>query len=206
MIQAAVIRGDGNVENALLYRPLENNVLNYLNQHINAAITATNTLSQSFINGVQGLFNKFNSDQARMQTKLAMNSAGHHIDQNMIHYVKYEQLHAANLAMQRYILAHPELGELHRKEMCYGYQDTFMALEPNKFGKDTIEYARAMNGVVQFDQDGKGYVETYSLYDTDTHGEDIDIIDQISILRSWDNVSRMIANKVDPSDPISGEL
>lgn len=206
MIQAAVIRGGSSVEDSLLYRPLENNVLNYLNQHIDTAIQATRNLSQTFIDGVHSLYNKFNSDQARLQSKLAMNYAGQHIDQNMIHYVKYEQLHAANLMMQRYILAHPQLGELHSQDMCYGYQDTFIPLEPGKYGKDTIEYSRVMDGVIQFEEDGKSFIETYSIYDNDTHGDDIDIIDQISILRSWDNVSRMIANKIDPSDPISGEL
>lgn len=206
MIQARVISGYNDAENALLYKPLNNNVLDYLNQHINSALVATKNIATGFANTVTDLYNKFNSDQAILRSKLALNSAGVHLDQNTIHYVRYEQLHAANLAMQRYILAQPELGELHRQDMCYGYQDTFMPLEPGKFGKDTIEYARAMDGVVEFDSDDVAYINTYSIYDTDTHGSDLDIIDQMSILRSWDNVSRMIANKVDPSDPISGEL
>ena len=133
MIQARVISGTSDVENALLYKPLDNNVLDYLHQNIDAAIGATKNLAIGFKNTVTDLYNRFNSDESIMRTKLALNSAGIHLDQNTIHYLKYEQLHAANLMMQRYILAQPELGELHRKEMCYGYQDTFMPLETGRF-------------------------------------------------------------------------
>ena len=206
MIQARVINGS-DAESALLYKPLDVGVLNYLNEHINTAITATKNMANSFVDTVHSMYNRFNSDQAIMRTKLALNAAGIHLDQNTVHYLKYEQLHAANLAMQRYILAHPELGELHRQEMCYGYQDTFLPLEPNKFGKDTIEYGRVMDGVLQFEEEsGIGYTESYSMFDTDTHGNELDLVDQVAILRSWDNVSRMLANKLDPTDPISGEL
>lgn len=206
MFNIGIVRGGDLAADALIYRPPDNNLVNYLASNLQKANELVGSYSNAFINTMTNVYNRFASDSARLYQKLVLQDANGHLDQNIVSVVRYEHLHMANLAMQRYILAEPTLNEYYRKGMCYGYQDTCTMYEDNKFGKDCVEYRRVMDGMLEFDNEDEGVVITYSQNDTEMYPDDLDPIDKFNIMKTWDNVARMIVEGIDPSDPLLGEL
>lgn len=208
MIKANIIQGGAEYADALIYKQPDESVLSYITNSMNNILQHTKNLSQQFVNSMTSIYDRFNSDISRQTSKMFLNRVGSSLDQMTLHYIRYEHLGLANLGMQPYILAQPELNNLFRKEMCYGYQDTYIPKQPNTYGEDLIEYKRVMDGVLQFEdnEEGLGFIKHYSQDDEKTHGKDLTTYDQFSIIDTWHNVSRMLANKLDPSDPLLGEL
>lgn len=206
MLNIGVISGGDLAADALIYKPPDNRLLNYLGQNIQRANEMIGSYSNMFVNTVQDMYNRFSNDTVRLYNKLVLQNSGMHLNQDVVHLVDYDNLHMANLAMQRYILAEPNLGEKHRKGMCYGYQDTYVPSQDNVYGKDTLEYGRVMDGVLQFDENGEGFIETYSQDDSFIYKDDLHYLDQLSILKTWEYVSRMMSEGIDPTDPLLGEL
>lgn len=206
MFNIGIVRGGDLAADALIYRPPDANLVNYLTANLQRAGELVGSYSNTFINTMTDVYNRFASDTARLYQKLVLQDASGHLNQDMVSVVRYEHLHMANLAMQRYILAEPSLNSLYQKGMCYGYQDTCVMYEENKYGEDCVEYRRVMDGSLIFDDDDEGSVITYSQNDTEMYKEDLDTIDQFNIMKTWENVARMVAEGIDPSDPLLGEL
>ncbi len=203
MFRVNVIRGGDVAANALIYRPPDNALLEYLNNSINSAIEHTSSLSDRFVSTVRGMYDKFNSSAAIAASKALLYNAGMHFNQDTIYPVSYDNLSTANLAMQRYIMAQPLMSNLYKKNMCYGFQNTYLNMEPETYGKDRLEYQRVMDGVLQHDKNGDAYIMHYS---NDDYVDELHVFDKLSVLDTWNNVARMIANGYDPSDPEQGDL
>ena len=63
--------------------------------------------------------------------------------------------------------------------------------------KERQLYNMVMNGIVQFEPDtGDGYITYHSHSQDDLH-----MIDQVSIMDTWDNITNIILEGKDPTDP-----
>lgn len=205
MFKVNVIEGGNGMAEALIYKPPPPNVVQYLQENLNHVISGAKTLGTRFVDTVKEMYNSVHSDEARQKAKMLLYQAGNHLSQNIIIPVPYERLHLANQTMQGYILVHPEVSELYRKKVCYGYHDTYVPLEPNCYGEDTSLYHQVMDGVMQWDSNGEAYTKTVS-QDDEFIGGDLHYMDQLSILRTWDQVTLMLANGLDPTDPSLEEI
>lgn len=206
MFNIGIVRGGDLAADALIYKPPDNNLVNYLANNIQRASELVGSYSNTFINTMTDVYNRFASDTARLYQRLVVQNASGHLNQDIVGVVRYEHLHMANLAMQRYILAEPTLNKYYQKGMCYGYQDTCTMYEEDKYGEDCVEYRRVMSGSLTFDDNGEGVVTTYTQNDTEMYPDELDTIEQFSIMKTWENVARMVAEGIDPSDPLLGEL
>lgn len=204
MFRVNEVTGGDLVANALIYRPPPDNVMNYIQSNLQNVASHITDMTSGFVNTVTNLFNSVHSDQNRIAAKMAIHSAAVHLDQYSVVYVPYEELNRANLRMQNYILVHPEVSTLYEKNMCYGYADTHIPIEVDTYGKNTLSYGQVMDGVVQYDDTGS-FIEHY-IQDDEHIGEELDPYDQIAVLDTWHNVSKMLANGLDPTDPIMEEL
>lgn len=208
MFRVNVINGNDMAMNALVYKQPDLNVLEYVTNNLNKVVDKVNEYGQAFVDMAVNAYNKFNSDHALNYNKLVLQSAGVHLDPNTIYYVPVENLGLANNIMQRYIIAQPEMNTLYKKEMCYGYQDSYVVLEEGMYGKDNIEYRRVMDGVLEFEdtEEGEGYVTYYVQDDEDIYPEELSRLDKISILDTWNSVDISIGKGIDPTDPDKGKL
>jgi hypothetical protein len=95
-------------------------------------------------------------------------------------------------------MAHPDLSKLYVKNMCSGYNGTYVDIEPGVYGTNRSEYIQVMDGVLQFSLNGSddGYINYY----TDSNIDDLDVISKLSVLDTWRSVELAIAKGIDPSD------
>lgn len=200
MIQVPVIRGGDFAANALIYKPPSDNLINYLKGNMSHIWDKVNQYSSQFCQTVQSMFNSVNHDDVIQRSKILLNQYGTHISQEAIMTIPYERLNEANMMMQRYIMAQPDMNKLYKKNMCYGYAETFVPTEPDTYGEDLLDYQQVMDGVLQHARDdGISYTCHYSNMVSDTP---LSIIDTISILDTWDNVVRALEEGKDPSNPL----
>lgn len=201
MIQVPTINGGEFAANALLYKQPTPDVMNYINNKLDQIVNYTTGLSDQFKTTVQNLYQRaYNSDIINM-AKNYLAQSDYALRQDMIYTVPYDRLNEANLIMQQYIMAEPTLNNLYRKNMCYGFQDTYFDPEPETYGKDRYDYQRVMDGVLQFektddDETSIAYVNTYS------NSDEVELthIERTAILDTWHEVVRMIEEGKDPSE------
>ena len=201
MVQVPTINGGEFAANALLYQQPTPQVMNYINSKLDQVVNFTHGLSDRFKNTVQTLYDKaYNSDIVNM-AKMYLSQSDYALRQDMIYTVPYGRMNEANLIMQQYIMAEPTLNKKYKKNMCYGFQDTYFDPEPETYGKDRMDYQRVMDGVLQFekeDEDEKSlaYIHHYS------NSDEVELthIERTAILDTWHEVVRMLEEGKDPSE------
>lgn len=202
MIACDVVGGGEYGANALLYKPLSQHTIAYLNDRLNSTLERIKSVGSSFVNATRGLYDKYNSREAIQRAKMVLHGAGMHLAQDIIYPVRYDAYRDINLLMQRYVMSQPDVSDMYRRNLCHGFQDTFVDPEPGTYGEDRYDYQRVMSGVLQFEENGDGYFKFYS---NDDPEEELDNLDKISVLDSWDTVVRLIAEGKDPTRT-DGEL
>ena len=125
-MQVNVLRGGEAAFNSLVFPPPDSRLLNYFSENIKSAYDVLGNAGHRFMDTVKTMYDKYNSEAALNTSKLLMYQAGMHFNQNMIYPVPMEQLGLANNMMQYYIMAQPDVNILYKKDMCYGYQDTYI--------------------------------------------------------------------------------
>lgn len=201
MVPINTITGGESVERAIMYRPPSRQLYDYLQNNYHNAVNYIKDIGGTFVDNVKSLYNKYTSDEAIYNAKQTLANVGLHFSQDAIYDIEYGKLNQANLIMQRYMMAHPKVGDQYSRGMLYGFQNTFFDREPDAVGDERLDYYRAMDGVLQFDAEGNGYVE-YMLYDDSVLGE-LDLTDdeQMSLARMYDLVTDALLAGVDPTDP-----
>lgn len=195
-----IIDGGNTTVQALLYTPTSQNFINYIQANLPSLDNAIKGLNSNFIQTIHNTFINNYSDEALLQGRIYLYNTG------QIQYLDYNNLYVPNnYIMQQYIMAQPDLNKLYRKGLVYGYNDTYVDLEVDTYGKDNSAYRRVMDGVLDFvetkDGEFESFVHTYSQDDEDYLGEDISVQDQIKILDTWNNVTLALYDKLDPTDP-----
>lgn len=197
MFKANVVNGGDVAANALLYRQPDTTVMDYLKHNMNTIFNHATNLSDRFVNTVKSMYNKVHDSSVMTASKLLLNNAEYVLDQHTLYAVPYEGFNNINLAMQQYVMAYPEINKLNRQNKCYGFQDTYVDPEPDTYSEERYDYQRVMNGVLQHNSEGLAYSKHYS----NTDEVKLDNIDRISILDTWHNVARYLAENIDPTDP-----
>jgi hypothetical protein len=201
MIQVPTVQGGEFAANALLYKQPTPEVINYVNNKLDNIVNHVHGLSSRFKSTVQNLYQQaYNSDIINA-AKRYLSQSDYALRQDVIYTIPYEQFNTANLIMQQYIMAEPTLNNLHRKNMCYGFQDTYFDSEPNTYGKERMDYQRVMDGVLQFEKEEdneKSLAYTYHYSNDDSI--ELTEPERIAILDTWHEVARMIAEGKDPSE------
>lgn len=187
--------------NALLYATPSRALIDYIGENVSAAMAATNRFSQSFLNTVGNIFQTHGSEASVNESKLLLNRMGSSFRDDIIYSVPLEQLGSANLLMQHYIMANPYIGNLDKKGMCHGFADTYINLEPNTYGENTMLYQNVMDGVHDMDKD-----KLLFYHHTEMPDDGLSVYDKINVLDTWDNVIAAALSGIDPTDPNRGAL
>ena len=202
MVNVNVVQGGDFAANALLYQQPSQTLMSYLYDNMNNVMSRLSNVSEAFKTSVVNLYNSAHDNRILNQAKLLLNSLGTTLNQNVIYHVHYTDIHNPNLIMQQYIMSEPTLNKLYKQNRCYGYQDTYVEIEPDTYGKERMLYQRVMDGVIQFDEEGLGFINHFS------NSDEVELtpIEKISVLDTWHHVSRLIAEGIDPSDPDRNEF
>jgi len=187
--------------NTLLYGPPKREWVDYLNNQMSHVLSNANGLSDTFVNGSLNMFNSINSDAAIEQAKNIVYNTGMHVSENILTRCTYDDIFNANLMTQRFIMASPKLYEYNQANRIMVFQDTYSVPDYVYRVEDLPEYRRAVDGMVQYNDDGEGFVMHYSdSYELD----DLTTTEKVGVLESWDIANYLMADGIDPTDPDGG--
>lgn len=200
---AKVINGGELGFNAILYNQPDQRVIEYFNNSISKAGQYMSGLGTRFMDMNRAMFERHNSDEVISAAKAIMSQLDTHINPDVIIALSEYTIMHAMPRMQEYIMVQPDLWELNKKQMCSAYNNSYYDADPKAASyKEHVRYMEAMDGIMQFDDNGDAYFETYS----SSEMEELHFLDQISIRTTWETVVNAIVNGIDPTDPDGGKL
>jgi len=199
-----VIQGDRDMFRNIVYGMPNSNVMEFVNSKMNEFTNYLGNTADKFTNNIKMMYDKYASNEALNRAKMLLNLAGTSVNEESVYFVGMNSYHNVNLAMQRYIIANPTINEMYQKNMCYGFEETYHDNEVGVTGKDRNDYRSVMDGVIQYDQDGNGYVYHYS--SNDEINPELSAVDKFTIIETWDELEIALLEDIDPTDPNGGEI
>ena len=198
------INGGEQAVNSILYTPPSDQLVAYVNNNINNALSTISNASDAFVNATKTMFNNATNHNVINAGKMLLNQIGNMGTVDTIQYLTTNQLHAANIGMQNWIMECPEVRTLYNQNMCYGYGDTYVDIEEDIMDpNDRSGYNRVMSDILQFEPDGTGYFQNY---EDSSNIDPLSAIDQFTILDTWHNARQALLTGADITDPNEGKL
>lgn len=174
----------------------------------NPVMGAAGAYFDNFYTAAKSRFEKFNSNEAMMIAKAALNQVRGFFQPNTIRALRsIEDFQVAGTVMQRWLMANPVLRTQYHAQKCDGYSDSYVDTQPGKIGENHLDWRMVMTDMVQETDDG-GW-KTVQYVDEPLNGEEhaLDFMDKVSIHKSWLNQNVFIAAAgKDSSSPWNTDL
>jgi len=202
-MHARVISGGDVGFEALVYTQPDQRLMDYLNNSITTASTKLADAGSYFIDTAKSMYEKYNNSSVINMAKALVGQMDTHINPDVIVGYNETNIFNATPKMQQYIMVQPDLWQLNKEQACSAYDGTYFDSDPDVDKvEDHIRYQEVMDGMLQFNDEGEGYIVSY----TSTEMEELHVYDQFSIRSSWDAVANLLIDDVDPSSLDASEL
>ena len=190
----AIVGGDDGF-NALLYPEQNINNFNYIQRQFegfNNYIQPISDIGNSFLLETKKLYEQAkNSDSLRL-ARMAINQVRSLTKPNIITYLnRLEDIQTAGTAMQRWIMANPEINELYNDKRINGYSDTFIDFSEGQVGDNNYNYCRVNDGVINVNEDNYKYKHYYEELLPDDR--ELTSYEKCDILDTWDAIKVYIS-------------
>lgn len=163
---------------------------NYLQLQMERFQTAGSGLGSRVYGALQNSYNYVTDtlQKYRLRDELVKHGIGE-LDNHFATLETFEDFQRANLTMQRWIMAHPEVRKLYLNQDCDGYSDSYRNIaEVTGVGEDDYDYRRATNGWVFPTEDG-GYEYTIYHEDLIIGDRELDHWEQMRVMETLDNIT-----------------
>ena len=180
---------------------IPDNALQDIQNRYNQFVTKLRDRATEFIEYTQRIADYFSNSRVVRTVKEAIDRTDIVLNENSIYRLNEETIYNPGFRMRRYMMALPDVYNLYSKNRCSGYEDEWF--DPQPLVKEpTIreDYLRVVDGIMQWREDGNGYIIFSSVDDK------LSLVEQLKILDSWDIAKRLINEGLDPTDPNRGEL
>ena len=195
--------GAGESWEAVVYGEVPRASIDFLAKQYDTYSAPLTEFGKKFFDSSKKAFSMFHSSEAMALARKALSKldADYQTD-HVMSFTKLSHFQRAAPVMQRWVMANPKARGMYHRQQCSGYQDSYHDHEPGLLGKDHFDYRRVVDGVMFFDEGGRGYYETH-----DEPGiEDCDRLmpaEQDTILLGWGKLEYLLAMGLD--DPTSSE-
>lgn len=178
----------------------------YLQNQLTQLNASLSTVGQKFMQGATELYNRIHDSELVRRAKAAIRTAQSSFHPNQIRCLEsLEEIQAANVVMQRWVMAQPDLRAMYQRHLVEGYSDTYVDIQPGAIAENHYDYRRVMNGVIRDEDDG--WVSTQYLEDLLKGDRELDFDEQVDILKTWQIIEMYAkARKQDPSNPFGGDM
>ena len=152
-----------------------------------------NDATKKFYQASQQAFEHYNGAEAMRYARKVLTGLNITSDaQYVIPLNSVNDFQKASDTMQRWIMASPIVRDMYNRQRCDGYSDTYQDFDPGKTGEHLYDYRRAVNGLVQFKEDGNYQAVNYyeELRDND---RELDFGEQLAIAHTW-RVAEILMN------------
>lgn len=172
-----------------------------------------NVISKPFLDNIRGLYNQLNDPRLESQARnFTRQIKGLFHPNTIVPLLSVEEIQKALPMMQRYMMACPDIRTIYHKQLCDGYSDSYVDLEPGVVGAEHYDYRRVMNGIgfCYSDEDEKGKFETWkaiNYFEQLREGdEELTFIQRDMVLDAWALASQALAEKIDVTDIFGGSI
>lgn len=197
----------------------EQNPMNqmFIQQQFSAISGTLNEIGKKFIEGSRELYAKINDSDMIKRAKAAIRAATgiHHVNE-FSYYETLQELQNASPFMQNFLMANPTVTELHNKQQCDGYSDTYVDTNNGAVGAYNYHFRRVMDGVVEFDnpdtlepdEERPEFDWKLKVYMEDTRPGDreLEISEKAKVISTWEVMNAFIKAGQDPTNPRGGSL
>ena len=195
---AAVLQGD-RVVDYMLYGPPSERAVDFFRRQRDLIVSSGVELSKWAIESTKKYFDRFYSRKSIEEAKEFLRDTGGYFRDDILHRVKYND-YRPNLITQSYIMECPEVWDRRKKGMSNDFGNRYIDEEPKITDvKYRTKYLKAIEGIVEEDDDNNVYKFTSSSISTD-ESEDLSIKEQSVILQNWDIARYMMSVGEDPTD------
>jgi len=202
-MRARVISGGEAGFDALVYTQPDQKLMDYLTNTINVATSKLNGASSYFVDTAKNIYEKYHNSSVINMAKALVGTMDTHINPDVILTYTEDNIFNATPKMQQYIMVQPDLWQLNKEQACSAYDGMYYETHPDvDKAEDHVRYQEVMDGMLQFNEEGDGYVTFY----TNSEMEELHVYDQFAIRNNWDVVRNLIADGKDPSSLDGSEL
>lgn len=184
------------VFNAAIHRSITPEAESYFNTNFQNFYNKINQYSEVFAGKIQRAHDYFTVNPDIQIAKELVTEHGRIVNDEMIHRVQPDTIGRAGYVMRRYIMAEPTIFNRYQNNRISGYEDNWSNTEPAITDpKDRDDYMEIMDGMLQYDEEGDGYIERY-------YGSEIKILtttEKMSVIDAWEKSLNMIADGTDPT-------
>lgn len=200
-----IIEGGPETFRAVAYSAPSPNLTGFLSQQLDQFSAQVNQGAQHYVELARQTFDSFNSSEAMRLAKAVKRKVDSLWTKEGIYpMLDIGEIQNANLTMQRWIMAEPTIRKMYQQQRCEGYSDTYVDMHPGDVGEQHYDYRRVVDGIV-VEQDDE--LVSVQYFDEIKEGDELDIDEQVAILRTWDSIKNAIdENKEDPTSPFNASL
>ena len=189
-----------------LYGDNSNTVANYLqNQISNINMNGLTEFGNKMLTGLQSAYTYVTDSFIKSGIYNSLRGIGLNVSGNYVQNLQtFEQLTSANLTMQRWIMANPEVRQIYNDGNCDGYSETYVDMFPKTIGASHYDYRRVTNGVAV--EEGDKFV--IKRYDEDLLEGDRELSheDKMAILSTWNSIEFFTKQcRLDFTNPVCSE-
>lgn len=210
-MQIGVIQG-GAVESFdhLLYPEHSERDREYFRDQVYRAFDGLTERGREFMARAKETFERYHDGSMVRKARQLLRSVKNIMKPNTVQYLETkEDIQQAPPAMQRYIMACPDIRKSFQKQRIDGYSGTYYDAYPGKIGINHYDWRRARNGMLEFVKDEETGEENFQFttyLDELLEGDrELDLDEKNDIEYTWDNVLALKSKGIDGTDS-SGEI
>ncbi len=169
----------------MLYGDRSNFLASYLQNQLQNIGPAFNAMGELVQNALTNSYNFVTDKLTQYGIRNELSSVGvNYVDNYYQEALTWEAMQQANATMQRWIMCHPEVRQLHLDQNLDGYSDTYTNFGSKGVGEEDYNYRRATNGVIT-DTGYKLYFEDLLPGDRELDHYEKDILQNTFSAVSW---------------------
>lgn len=213
---ARVIQGDDSMFNAVVTGEQHPANYQYLQSFIEAPSHHLNQAAQAFRNYVDDGFRKIEQSRSVRVIQAAKRALGSIFQSNEIRCLStIGEMQYAPTAMQKYIMAEPEIRQSYWDQTLEGYSGTYQDQHPGDIGENHYHYRRVNNGLLALVEESRQkqnnkepeWSATTYYDDLEPDDRELDILEQVDIVDTWENIrSKIREGKDDPTSRFNASL
>lgn len=207
-----IVSGHPDMFNHLAFGVPTQRVANFLESQFNNMSATLSEAGQAFMERSRAVFERFHGAESMRLAKAAMRTVQHMFDPDDVHFLgTISAMQQANLKMQRWVMACPEIRDLYHQQRCDGYSITYVDTEPGFVGKEHTDWRIVNNGFVhELPEDHESGADWmyHAFYEDQPEEQDrLSVAQREAILDTWAFAAgRMKPGNEDLTSPFADRL
>lgn len=181
---------------------LESNIQKVAQQFSNFGNAVTDA-GKLFYESAKNLYQRFNDSDAVRAAHAAMSKIRMTYQPDCIRPLRsLHDLQNAPLTMQRYMMAEPVTRALYNQQLCDGYSETYIDIQPGAILDNHYDYRRVMEGLVtECTENPEQDKVTFYMDDLINGDRELTLSEQLDITSTWELMRAFV--KEGKEDPVS---